>query len=234
MGERAREHIGDRRIVNAIQHAIREDRVSAAEDQTTLVPMKVHGADRSYRLRATPMKDDDGHMLGSVIVLEDITHMREVDRLKTEFIGVASHELRTPVTSMTLAVQLLEEGAAGELSEMQREIVAALREDLDRLDKLMRELLDLSRLEAGATLPRFELISPKDLLGSVFQTTKAQAGQKGVTLDVAEVPDLQPVRADRSQIGRVLVNHERHTPHGNGRQGHAASGGSRGSSNLLR
>jgi NtrC-family two-component system sensor histidine kinase KinB len=200
------QHIGDRRIVRAIQNAITEDIVSAGEDSTTLIPLTVEGANRTYRLRATPMKDAQGQLLGSVTVLEDITHLRELDRLKTEFIGVASHELRTPVTSMLLSVQLLEEGAAGELNEAQKEIVDAQKQDVERLDHLMRELLDMSRLEAGTAPPRFELVKPVDLLKSAYQSTKAQAGEKGVALEVEKVPDLQQVRADKSQIGRVLVN----------------------------
>lgn len=200
------EHIGDRRIVRAIHNAITEDRVSAGEDPTTLIPLKVEGTDRTYRLRATPMKDSQGLLLGSVTVLEDITHLRELDRLKTEFIGVASHELRTPVTSMLLAVHLLEEGAAGPLTEQQKEIVQAQKEDVERLDHLMRELLDISRLEAGSAPPRFELVKPDDLLKSAFQTTKAQAAEKGVELELGKVPEMQQVRADKSQIGRVLVN----------------------------
>lgn len=200
------EHIGDRRIVRAIQNAITEDRVSAGEDPASHIPLKVEGADRVYRLRATPMKDATGQLLGSVTVLEDITHLRELDRLKTEFIGVASHELRTPVTSMLLSVQLLEEGAAGPLTPEQHEIVEAQRQDVERLDHLMRELLDISRLEAGSAPPRFELVRPQDLLDSAYQSTKSAAGQKGVLLELEKNPGLPLVRADRSQIGRVLVN----------------------------
>lgn len=200
------EHIGDARIVRAIQNAITEDRVSAGEDPTTLIPLTVEGANRTYRLRATPMKDSQGQLLGSVTVLEDITHLRELDRLKNEFVGVASHELRTPVTSMLLSVQLLEEGAAGQLTEAQKEIVHAQRQDVERLDHLMRELLDISRLEAGTAPPRFELVKPIDLLKAAYQTTKSQAAQKGVAFEIVKLPQLQQVRADRSQIGRVLVN----------------------------
>lgn len=200
------EHIGDRRIVRAIQNAITQDRVSASEDPTTHIPLTVEGADRTYRLRATPMKDGAGQLLGSVTVLEDITHLRELDRMKTEFIGVASHELRTPVTSMLLSVQLLEEGAAGKLTDAQKEIISAQREDVERLDHLMRELLDISRLEAGTATPRFELVSPADLLNAANRSSAAQASQKGVKLFVEKVPDLPLVRADKSQIGRVLTN----------------------------
>ncbi|HWA83717.1 MAG TPA: ATP-binding protein, partial [Fimbriimonadaceae bacterium] len=200
------EHIGDRRIVRAIQNAITEDRVSAGEDPTTLIPLKVEGADRTYRLRATPMKDSQGQLLGSVTVLEDITHMRQLDRMKTEFIGVASHELRTPVTSMLLSVQLLEEGAAGPLTPTQREIVQAQKNDVERLDHLMRELLDMSRLEAGSAPPRFELVKPEDILKSAYHATQKYAADKGVNLAIDKNPHLQQVRADRSQIERVLVN----------------------------
>jgi two-component system, NtrC family, sensor histidine kinase KinB len=200
------EHVGDRRIVRAIQNAVREERVSDSEDDTTLIPLKVGGMERTYRLRATPMKGVDGSMLGSVAVLEDITHLKELDRLKTEFISVASHELRTPVTSLLLSVQLLEEGAAGDLNDKQREIVAAQRVDLERLEKLMRELLDITRLEAGTSPPRLEVVPPHELMKAAYDSTRSQAEKKGVELTLAEDPDLQPVRADRSQIGRVLVN----------------------------
>jgi len=200
------EHIGDRRIVRAIQNAITEDRVSAGEDPAGLIPLKVQGANRTYRLRATPMKDSQGQLLGSVTVLEDITHLRELDRLKSEFIGVASHELRTPVTSMLLSVQLLEEGAAGQLTEAQKEIVVAQKQDVERLDHLMRELLDISRLEAGSAPPRFEMVNPGDLLRASYLTTKSQAAQKKVAIEVEKNPHIPQVRADKSQIGRVLVN----------------------------
>jgi two-component system, NtrC family, sensor histidine kinase KinB len=200
------EHIGDRRIVRAIQNAITENRVSAGEDPTTLIPIKVGDTNRTYRLRATPMKDTQGQLLGSVTVLEDITHLRELDRLKTEFIGVASHELRTPVTSMLLSVHLLQEGAAGPLTTAQEEIVEAQRHDVERLDHLMRELLDISRLEAGSAPPRFELVKAADILKSAYQSTKSQAAQKGVHLEIEKGQQLSQVRADKSQIGRVLVN----------------------------
>ncbi len=214
------EHIGDKRIVSAIERAIQDDAVSASEDETALVPIKVGNTNRTYRLRATPMKDADGVLLGSVAVLEDVTHMRELDRLKTEFIGVASHELRTPVTSLLLSSELLMEGAAGPLTPEQIEIVKVQQQDLERLDKLMRELLDLTRLQAGNTPPRLELVPPEDLLKMTASGLKAAAKAKGVSLETQFEGDLGFVRADRSQLVRVLTNMAnnaiRHTP-GNGR-----------------
>ncbi len=211
-------HIGDRRIISAIERAIRDDYVSASEDDTALVPLQVEGTERTYRLRATPMKDADGVLLGSVAVLEDITHIRELDRLKNEFIGVASHELRTPVTSLLLSAQLMKEEAAGPMTPEQHQIVDAQISDLERLEKLMRELLDLTRLEAGSSPPRFELVAPGDLVKMTVSGVKAAAAKKGVSIETQFDAELSQVRADRSQIVRVLTNLAnnaiRHTPTG--------------------
>ena len=214
----AEEHIADRRIVRAIQRAIHQEAVSADEDETAMIPVQVAGTQRTYRLRASPMFTDDGLVLGSVTVLEDVTHLREIDRLKNEFIGVASHELRTPVTSLLLSVQLLDEGAAGPLSEAQRELVAAQKIDLERLERLMRELLDITRLEAGTMVPRLALVPAGELLSSARDATHAAAGNAGIKLEVGAESSGSKVFADRSQIQRVLVNLVnnalRHTPAG--------------------
>jgi NtrC-family two-component system sensor histidine kinase KinB len=212
------EHIGDQRIYKAIIKAIQQQSVSATEDETAIVPIKVEGGDRTFRLRGTPMKEDDGTLLGSVVVLEDITNLRQLDRLKTEFIGVASHELRTPITSLLLANELMSEGAAGPLSPEQKQIVDAQSQDLQRLEKLTRELLDLTRMEAGTTLPNFEMIPADQVARGAVQSISRQADEKGVHLVEEEAEGLPAVRVDKSQITRVLVNllnnAIRHTPKG--------------------
>jgi len=152
------------------------------------------------------MKEDDGTLLGSVVVLEDITHLRQIDRLKTEFIGVASHELRTPITSLLLSNELMAEGAAGQLSPEQMVLVDAQSQDLQRLEKLTRELLDLTRMEAGSTPPKFEMVPADQLAHGAAQSVRSQAEEKGLTL-IEEIPvGLPAVRADKSQVTRVIVN----------------------------
>lgn len=199
-------HKGDELIVKAINRAIQQETVLATEDDTSLIPIQVGETTRKYRQRVTPMKDDHGELLGTVVVLEDITHLKEVDRLKTEFIGVASHELRTPVTSLIMSVQLLEEGAVGELNDSQKQVVAVQREDLERLQRLMQELLDLSKLEAGTQPLRYSLIDAEALIQGAISSTRAIASEKQISVKAELDPDLQPLRADRSQIERVLIN----------------------------
>ena len=209
--------LAEPKIVSAVERAVSSSAVSAEEGEAGLISVQSGDAERIYRLRATPMRDDDT-LLGAALVLEDVTHLRTLDRLKTEFIGVASHELRTPVTSLLLSAQLLEEGAVGPLSDDQKEVVRAQREDLTRLDALLRDLLDITKLEAGATPPRFEWLAPRDLVDGAVRGVTAQAQAKGVQLRTFSRDDLPLVRADRLQIGRVLSNllnnAIRHTPEG--------------------
>ncbi|HET6384388.1 MAG TPA: ATP-binding protein [Armatimonadota bacterium] len=198
--------VREQSVLEAVERAIRQERVSAAEGEAGLVSLQAGGSQRVYRLRASPMRESDETLLGAVLVLEDVTHVRELDRLKTEFIGVASHELRTPVTSLLLSVQLLDEGAAGPLTPDQKEIVKAQKEDLQRLAAMMRDLLELTRLEAGVTPPRLEIVPPHELVQGAIQSILPQAEAKGLPLNCNVPENLPCVRADREQITRVLVN----------------------------
>src|SRR6185312_16181412 len=114
-------HVGevsrDARIAGAVAEAIESQRPVAGEGLSSVLPLAVDGSERAFRLRTTPMRDNGSHLLGAVTILEDITHLREIDRLKSEFIATASHELRTPLTSVQMGVHLLLEGAAGELND---------------------------------------------------------------------------------------------------------------------
>jgi signal transduction histidine kinase len=152
------------------------------------------------------MTTDEGQNLGAVAVLEDVTQLSELDRLKTEFIGVAAHELRTPVASLLLNLQLLEEGAVGELSDAQKELVRIQRGDLTRLEKLTAELLDTTRLETGKMQPVLRPCSISALVKQVHHTLNPIAREKGVDLSFRlAVPDIQTM-LDESQISRVLIN----------------------------
>jgi signal transduction histidine kinase len=152
------------------------------------------------------MRDNEKHLLGAVTLLEDITHLREIDRLKSEFIATASHELRTPLTSVQMGVHLLLEGALGELTDNQAEVLQACRQDCARLDKLMRDLLDLSKIEAGENQPQRAPVRARDLITTAVKELRPQVEAKGLELSVEATIDLPPVEADRTQIERVLNN----------------------------
>jgi len=229
VGEIAR----DSRIPVAVSEALSSQRPVAGEGAASVLPLDVAGAERAFRLRTTPMRDEDGRLLGAVTLLEDITHLREIDRLKSEFIATASHELRTPLTSVQMSVHLLLEGAAGTLALKQQELLQACKEDCERLERLMRDLLDLSRIEAGKSAPQLAPVRVSDLVSASTEGLRPQVEAKGLSF-VSDVPAQLPfVFADRGQIERVITNlvsnAVRHTDRGGEirlsavqRQGHVA------------
>jgi PAS domain S-box-containing protein len=206
IGRHVREIAHDSRIAMAVSETLSSQQPVAGEGAASVLPIVVDGSEHAFRLRTTPMQDDEGRLLGAVTLLEDITHLREIDRVKSEFIATASHELRTPLTSVQMSVHLLLEGAAGTLTERQHEVLDACREDCDRLEKLMRDLLDLSKIEAGEAAPHPAPISASDLIATAGESFRTQVESKGITLRIDVTPDLPFVLADRAQIERVVSN----------------------------
>lgn len=208
--ENAGKHVGeiarDSLIAGAVAEALRSQRPVAGEGAVSVLPLAVDGSERAFRLRTTPMRDNEKHLLGAVTLLEDITHLREIDRLKSEFIATASHELRTPLTSVQMGVYLLLEGSVGELTDKQQEVLEACRQDCDRLDKLMRDLLDLSKIEAGESQPQLAPVRACDLVATAVRELRPQVEAKGLELRVEASVDLPSVMVDRTQIERVISN----------------------------
>ena len=203
-------HVGevarDQRIVGAVAEALESQQPVAGEGMSSVLPLAVDGLERAFRLRTTPMRDNGKHLLGAVTLLEDVTHLREIDRLKSEFIATASHELRTPLTSVQMGVHLLLERAAGDLTDKQVEVLSACRDDCERLDKLMRDLLDLSRIEAGESKPVLKSIRTADVILGATRELRPQVESKGLAFDVDAPVALPNVTVDQTQIERVLAN----------------------------
>jgi len=98
---------------------------------------------------AAPLKDKEGHVIGCVVVFRDVTHEREVDRMKTEFVSLASHQLKTPLTSIRWYSDMLRDESAGKLSTKQKDIIEQVYLGSRRMVRLINDLLSISRLESG-------------------------------------------------------------------------------------
>jgi two-component system, NtrC family, sensor histidine kinase KinB len=196
----------DARIAEAVGDVLQSERAFASESAASVLPWSVDGSRRAFRVRSTPMRDADDRLVGAVTLLEDITHLSEINRVKSEFIAAASHELRTPLTSLQMGIHLLLEGTLGTLDDRQRRILKVCREDAARLNRLMLELLDLSKIESGAVSPVREEVSPTTLIASAIDSLRLQIEARGIRLRVETSSNLPAVFADRNQVERVLVN----------------------------
>ena len=194
------------RIIRAVHNAVSMQRTVAVVGEAATVPIKLGGTERDFRLRATPMRDSEGRLLGAVTLLEDITAITEVDKLKTEFISLASSKLREPLQSLRLALHAVTEGSIGELNEKQNDMLANARENADKLDELISDLLELSEIESGTRRLSSERLRPVDLVRVAIERFRPIADNKQVKLENKAWPDLSWVVGDRRAIARIFDN----------------------------
>lgn len=137
---------------------------------------------------------------------EAYERLKELDRLKSNFLATVSHELRTPLTSIMGYGEMLAEGVAGELNEEQREFVETIRAKSEQLLGLIMSLLDLSKLESGTTAVRVGRVSLGAVLAETVSTLAPTAMKKGVDLKLDVPPDLPFVLGDAERLRQVFIN----------------------------
>ena len=164
------------------------------------------GEDRIASVKTNPVVDSNGDYAGTVTWLSDVTAEREVAEMKTEFVSTVSHELRTPLTSIKGYVDLVLDGEAGELGETQLEYLGIVKENSDRLVKLINDLLDISRIESGRVHLKIEPVDLSDVVADVVGTLRAVLDQGHVDLKIDLPDDLPPVAADEHRVGQVITN----------------------------
>jgi NtrC-family two-component system sensor histidine kinase KinB len=163
------------------------------------------GRPRRFLLRAVPIPEFAPRQFGAVVVLDDVTEFARLDELRGELIGMASHELKTPLTSLQLNLLLLGEEAAG-LTPGQRELLDAALRGCGELGGTINELLDVTRVEAGQL--RLDL-APVDLgaiLDQVLRGLRPRFDDARVHLRVERTVECDVVRGDAARLGNVLTN----------------------------
>lgn len=161
----------------------------------------------------------DAARLGLILVLRDVTEQRRFERLRTDFILRASHELRTPITGMRMAIGLLRDKIQFAPEDArERELFTTLQQETERLVALITELFDLSRLYANTEQRQTAPVDPHDLLERAHHHFIARASDTDVTLDLLLPARLPSLELDAPAIERVLdnllANALRHTPAG--------------------
>ncbi len=174
--------------------------------------------ERSYLPRATPLYSEEGAIVGATIVLQDVTRLLRFDELRNDLVATVAHEFRTPLTSLRLAIHMCTEGAVGPLNDKQSDLLFAARDDCERLQSIVDDLLDLSRIQAGRIELHARDVSAETLVAAALDVHRAAAEEKGVTLRAETLPGVGEVLADPDRLELVFTNLVdnaiRHTPAG--------------------
>jgi signal transduction histidine kinase len=182
------------------------------------VRVRAEGGDRALLPRATPLYSEQGGVVGTTIVLQDVTRLLRFDELKNDLVATVAHEFRTPLTSLRMAIHILLEGTVGETNERQADLLHAAREDCERLQGIVEDLLDLSRIQAGKVEVSLTPLSAKSVTDAAVAAKVEVAREAGVELEETLAEPVLPVLVDPERIGLVfenlISNAIRHSPKG--------------------
>nr|WP_286672882.1 ATP-binding protein [Anaeromonas gelatinilytica] len=161
---------------------------------------------KHYNINVKPIRDKDGTNVGMVTLMQDITKLKEVDQMKSDFVSTVSHEFRTPLTSIGMSAGLLLEGISGDITEDQKELLEAIKEDNERLKNLVSDLLDLSRLESGKIQMDIALYDIRKIIQHAVKPFYRQAEDKNTSISINVNDNVSKVKADFNKISWVLTN----------------------------
>jgi two-component system phosphate regulon sensor histidine kinase PhoR len=158
------------------------------------------------RAHTAPVRNDRGETIGAVTVLQDISHLKELDKMKSEFIAMVAHELRAPISAVEQQLTVILNKMAGEVTEKQETMLSRAKERTEGVLTLIKDLLDLSKIEAGKMVQYKEPLSLKEVVERVVDLMRVEAEAKKIDLQFSTPSALPRIIADRNSMEGVFTN----------------------------
>ena len=197
----------DHRLNELYREVVREGRSREPRGYDSAIEVYDSEGQLKYFLpHAIPITDVDKHLLGVTLVLAEVTNLRRLDEMKSGLISVVSHELKTPLTSIRMAAHLLLEERVGPLTAKQTELLVAARDDADRLQKIIEDLLDMGRLESGRVELDLRSEPAERLVSDAMTPLEPSFHDRGIELEMDVPMETPPVLADPARIDHVFSN----------------------------
>lgn len=161
---------------------------------------------RVLMANVAPIRDERSEVLGSVTVVRDVTELKRLDRMKSQFVGMVAHELRAPLAAIQSYMDVMLSGAAGDDPRQFRRMLERSKERTGALLNLIDDLLDVSSIEAGRIARRIEWVHLPNLLLDVVEIVRPKAEARDIAITTNLPGDLPPVRADHEDMVRLFTN----------------------------
>lgn len=213
-----------------VDEVISEPKLLAAIDQALVMPpdtfmeitneisFSTGGEEAIFSARCTPLRGRTSQNLGSIIVLHDITTIKKMEQIKSDFVSMVSHEIRSPINSLLMQLKIILDGLAGEVTAKQREILERASGKMLNLNNLVTELLDLSRIESGVVSHEKEMVGIARLLSEqvAFHSPYAREKQQTINFDCpADLPEIfANLRNMEEVFANLITNAIKYSPNG--------------------
>lgn len=193
-------------LTQLFEKVSREMRAFNPQTYESVIQVFRDGVEKFFLPHAIPILDDGRQLTGVTLVLADVTELRRLDESKSDLLATVSHELKTRLTSVRMAVHLLLDDKVGDINERQTELLLAAREDTEHLHRMIEGLLDIGRIRSGHLKMEVKPLRTQDLILHSFDAMKHGFQDKGVNLEYDVPEDLPSVLADPSRAHLVLDN----------------------------
>ncbi len=179
-----------------------------SEKENTQAIINIPKRDRSYyfNIIVTPVKDMEAAVNGFVVLFQNVTALKEMERIKADFISTISHEFKTPLTSIMMGTSLLMDENIGTINDKQKKLLETIGEDINGLTALVNNLLQLSKLESGGAVFKVEACSINSIIKESIRLFAEHSERKGIRLAFEENECLPMVNADYEKTVWVLNN----------------------------
>jgi PAS domain S-box-containing protein len=196
-----------------IRALIKDLIVEGSPISNNTAPIKIYANNKEgyfekeiLHISITPTGEDKKQLIGHVIVLRNITEYKELDYAKTNFIATVSHEFKTPISSIKMSLQLLENEQIGTLNKEQTNLLESIKEDTNRLLKITGELLNMTQVESGNIQLSILPSDPKEIITYAINANKVPLEQKRLKLEMDYGQEIPLVQADAEKTSWVLTN----------------------------
>jgi len=197
---------GNEKITQMFWRVCRKERPYQPRGYEAAIQIFIQEEEHFFLPQAIPIFDQDRQLVGVTMMLTDVTRLRHLDEVKTGLISTVSHELKTPLTSIRLAIHVLLNEKLGPLSSQQMELLTAAREDSDRLSRVIEDLLDISRIESGEAEIKLQPVNVEEVVLQATDKVRAAFRDHRITLNLKVAPDVPRVSADPSRLQLVFDN----------------------------
>jgi two-component system phosphate regulon sensor histidine kinase PhoR len=185
-------------VIDVVNRSIESEKPVSAE-------IELFDNQRMLMAVSTPFPRPDSDAVRALLLLTDLTDLRRLDTTRREFVSNASHELRTPLAGIRASAETLQRGAIDD-PEGRAQFLTMIREDVDRMDQLIAEMLELSRLESGESPMEFKGVEPRNLVDFAIKQFSAVAVDSDIELNINVPAELPPVSVDANKIDHVFTN----------------------------
>ena len=196
-----REAVGHKKLIEAVEGVL-----ELAKPEVTVISQEIRIGDSLIRAHTAAVKSEEAEVLGTVTVLEDLTYLLELDRMKGDFIAMVSHELRSPISAIAQNINLILEGLVGKTTEKQRNLLSRAKERSKGLLDLIGDLLEISKIEAGMAMQRKGILQLEEVVRKVVELMEAEAQVKKISLAAKFDSSLPPVLGDKNNLEGVFTN----------------------------